>query len=453
MWFFNASPNRATRRFDSRDIPVTKRTSISWQQGGWVQSLAAAAGLLLFAGQARSQEALRMSLAGDLAAETQRQAANSLGYYNLHLGPTAWQFSSGLGLEYDDNIRLQSENQQGDFILRPDLNTQMHWPVTQWNSLDVSVGAGYSAYVTHSDLNQFYMSPGSGLSFNIYVGDCVINLHDWISITEYSYQNPSTSNNGSSSRLENAAGTSALWDLNYVVTQLGYDHVNDISLGSSQQEPDAASDNWFMNAGVRVLPELMVGVESGVGLISYDQGQSAPQQPDATQWNAGAFGKWQVSEHINARLDAGWTDYSPAATSGFTNLSSSANMYFQLLITHQVNQFFDYILSASRITESTFYGQPYDTYTVRLQPNWRIFRKYTLSTPFWWEKGDQLASNVYGLAGANNYDQYGAGITIGREITKKLSGTLGYQFVKETSSESSLNYTVNIVSLNFSYRF
>lgn len=412
-----------------------------------------AAGLLISTGHACSQDALRMSLAGDLAAETQRQAANSLGYYNLQMGPTAWRFSSGLGLQYNDNVRLQSQNQQGDFIVRPNLNTQMHWPITKWNSLDMSLSAGYSFYVTHSDLNRVYMNPGSGLSFNIYVGDCVINLHDWISITEYSYQNPTASNNGRYSRLENAVGASALWDLNKVVTQLGYDHVNDVSLGSNQQQPDAASDNWFANAGVRVLPELMAGVESGLGLISYDQGQSAPQRPDATQWNAGAFSKWQVSEHINTRLDAGYTVYSPSSTSGFTNLNNSANLYFQFLITHQVNEFFDYTLSASRITVSTFYGQPYDTYTVRLQPNWKIFRKFSLSTPFWWKRGNQLASNIYGLGGANSYDQYSAGINIGRNLTQKLSSSLGYQYVRETSSQSGLNYTANIVSLNFSYQF
>jgi hypothetical protein len=432
---------------------VTERTTIPHRRGGLIHFLTAAAGLLLLAGPARGQDALRMSLAGDLAAEMQHQANSTFGYYNLLWGPTAWRYSSGLGLSYDDNVRLESEHQQGDFILRPNLNTQMHWPVTQWNSLDLSVGAGYSAYMTQTDLNQFYMNPGSGLSFNIYAGDCVINLHDWISITEYSYQNPSSTNNGSASRLENAVGASALWDLNKVVTQLGYDHVNSISLGSSQQDPDATSDNWFANAGVRVLPEVMVGVEGGVGLISYNQGGAAPRQPDATQWNAGVFCKDQISEHINARLDAGYTIYSPAETSGFTNLSSSANMYFQLLVTHQVNQFIDYALSAGRITETSFYGQPYDRYSVRLQPNWKIFRKYTLSTPFWWEKGDQLASDIYGQGGANNYDQYGAGVNISHSLTQKLTGTLGYQYVKETSSDSGLNYTVSIVSLNFSYQF
>jgi hypothetical protein len=432
---------------------VIRRTPKPLHGRGLLPCLIMVAGLFLFVSRAQGQEALRMSLAGDLAAQSQRQTTSAIGYYNLLLGPVAWRFSSGLELDYDDNVRVQSQNPEGDFILRPHLNAQMHWPITQRNSFDVSLGAGYSFYATYFDLDQFYMNPGSGLSFNIYAGDCVINLHDWISITEHAYQNPAAGGNGNLARLENAAGVSALWDLNKVVTQLGYDHMNDISLNASQQVPGAASDNWFLNAGVRVLPELMVGVEGGVGLIRYDRGQSSVSQPDATQWNGGAFCKAQVSEYLNARLDAGYTVYSPASTSGFTNLNSAANLYFQLTLSHQVNQFVNYSLSAGRITESTFYGQPSDEYFVRLQPNWSFLRKYQLSTPLWWERGTWLANRLYNLGAATAYDQYGAGINLSRAITKKMTGRLGYQFVRETSGQAGLNYTINIVSLNFSYQF
>jgi hypothetical protein len=413
----------------------------------------AVASLLFVAGQAHSQEALRMSLAGDLAAESQRQADNTIGYYNLLWGPVAWRFSSGLELDYDDNVNLTSQNQEGDFIFRPNLTTQMHWPVTQKNSLDATLGVGYSLYATHSELDQFYVNPGSGLSFNIYAGDCVINLHDRISITEDAYQNPTVNGSQTFAQLENTVGLSTLWDLNKLVTQSGYDHVNDISLGSNQQVPDATSDNWFLNAGVQFLPEVTAGVEGGFGLISYGQGQSSSTQPDATQWNAGLFCKAQISGYISGRFDAGYTVYTPSTSGGFTNLSSSASMYFQISASHQVNRFLNYSLSAGRSTESSFFGQPYDIYFMRLQPNWNIFKNYQLSTPFWWQKGTQLSNQLYGQGGATDYNQYGAGINLGRTITQKLSGTLAYQLVRETSSQSSLNYTVNIVSLSFSYQF
>lgn len=408
----------------------------------------AASGVLIFAGQAHAQEALRMSLAGDQAAESQRQANNTIGYYNLLWGPVAWSFSSGLGLDYDDNVNL-SQNPDGDFIFRPNLNTQMHWPVTQRNSMDASLGVGYSIYANHSQLDQIYVNPGSGLSFNLYVGDCAINLHDRISITENAYQNPTAGGNGNYAQLENTAGVSTSWDLNKLVFQIGYDHVNDISLGSSQQVPDATSENWFLNAGLHFLPEITAGVESGAGLMSYGQSQSASTQPDATQWNAGVFCQAQISEYISGRFDAGYTVYAPSTTVGFTNLSSTANFYLQFSVSHRINQFINYSLSAGRSTDSSYYGEPYDYYFARLQPNWNFFRKYQVSTPFWWQKGSQL----YALGGASDYTQYGAGINVSRAITQKLSGTLAYQFIRENSSQSGLNYRVNIVSLNFTYQF
>jgi hypothetical protein len=429
---------------------VIRHISIPRRQGGLFPSLAAAS-LLFFAGQAHSQEALRMSLAGDVAAESQRQAANTIGYYNLLWGPVAWRFSSGLGLDYDDNVNLQSQNRQGDFIFRPNLTTEIHWPVTQKNSLDVSLGVGYSLYATHSELNQIYMNPGSGLSFNIYAGDCVINLHDRISITENAYQNPTAGGNGDYAQLENTLGVSTSWDLNKLMAQVGYDHVNSVSLGSSQQVPNATSENLFLNAGVQLLPEITAGVEGGLGLISYSQSQSTATQPDATQWNAGVFCKAQISEYISGRLDVGYTVYAPSTTAAFTNLSSVSSLYFQISVSHRVNRFINYSLSAGRSTDSSFYGQPYDFYFARLQPNWNFFRKYQLSTPLWWQKGTQLY--VQGGTTATDYSQYGAGINIGRAINEKLSGTLAYQFILENSGQSSLNYTVNIVSLSFSYQF
>jgi hypothetical protein len=146
------------------------------------------------------QEALRLSLAGDAAARANREATATIGYYNLLLGPVAWRFSSGLGLAYNDNVQLQEKNQLSDFIFRPKANAQMHWPVTERNSLDVALGVGYSLYLKNQNLNQFNINPGSGVSFDIYTGDFAINLHDRIYISENSYENPGANGNGNNAR-------------------------------------------------------------------------------------------------------------------------------------------------------------------------------------------------------------------------------------------------------------
>ena len=411
-------------------------------------TLIALAGFFFAVGTVHGQEALRISTAGDLAAAAKRQAESSIGYYNLLWGPVAWRFSAGLAVDYNDNVR-DEPNAQGDFIFYPNVNAQMHWPVTQVNDLNLSVAAGYSDYLRHQDLNHLYVNPGSGLSFDIYAGDFVINLHDRVSVTENAYQNQSAYGNTTYDSLQNTLGANALWDLNKALVMFGYDHGNYLAMGSSSWLPDAASENFFLNGGVRPVPEILAGLETGFGLVHYSRSGAARSitVPDATQWNLGAFCTATISEYMDARLDAGYTVFTPDTTS--TNFSSagSSGFYLQFLITHRVSRFFNYSLSAGRSTDLQYSGQPYDRYTVRWQPNWSFLRNYTISTPLWWEHGTEI---YYQTA---SYDQYGARIDIRRQLTQKLSGSISYRFVKETSGQRGLNYTDNIMSLSFSYQF
>lgn len=400
--------------------------------------------------EACGQEALRQSLAGESVAQTQKDAAASTGYYNLLLGHTSLRFSAGMGAQYNDNIHLQNDDRQGDFIFIPSLNTQTHTPLTDNNSLDISIGAGYSAYVSHPDLDQFFLTPGSGIAFTLFIGDFAINLHDRISVTENGYQNPTVNGNGNNASLVNAAGTTVTWDLNQVVLVTGYDHVNYASLGSSSQsQPNAASDNVSLNAGVRVRPEIIVGVAAGGSQVSYDQ-SSPNATPNTKQWSAGGFGRLQISEYLSAQLDAGYTSLHPASTATNLSTSETSGLYFDLSLTHRVNRFFTYSLSAGRSQDLQAYGQPYTTLFARWTPSWNFIRNYSFSTPIWWMQGNQ----TYTQANTSNaYNQYGAGVSLGRQLTQKLSGTLSYQFIQETSDQANLNYIVNLISLNFNYQF
>lgn len=424
----------------------------------WSGIFLGGASLLALAGVGRAQEALRLSMAGDTAAASFQQANASLGYYNLLLGPTAWRFSSGLGLEYNSNVQLESSGSgdPGDIIIRPSVNTMMHWPVTLKNSLDVTLGAGYSEYLQHPDLSQFFINPGSGLSFDVYAGDFKINLHDRIAITESTYENAGASgNNRNLESLQNTAGTSALWDLDTGVANLGYDHADYVSLasGSQGQQPDTSSENIFVNAGIRVRPELLLGLEAGGTVITYSQNAAAKTttSPNALQESVGAFGSAKISDYMDVRLDAGYTDYQSDSTSTNLTTSDTSGLYFSLTLTHRVNRFLSYTLTAGRSTDLAAYGQAQSYYFTRLNPSYSLFQKYTFSTPIWWQQGTRVYN--YTAGGAADYQQIGLGITVSRSLTKKLSASLGYQFVDETSNQNGLAYTVNIVDLNFTYQF
>lgn len=394
-----------------------------------------------------------MSIASAEAAEARRKAATSLGYYNLKLGPTAWRFSSGLGVDYNSNVHYTESNPEGDFIFRPQISTHMLWPISDINSLNLTLGGGYSAYVKNPKLDQAFITPGSELSFDLYVGEFWINLHDRFSMTENSYQDPSVAGSGNYSQFQNALGQTTTWDLNKTIVKLSYDHINYDSLsGSSGQgnstPPSGYSEVFSTSAGYALKPGMLLGVELGGSLINYSTTTSA-YYPSAKQWNAGGFFDTPVSEYIHLVAHAGYTAYSPDSSGSATTPSSSdfSGMYSELDVSHRVNEFVSYTLSGGRNISGGYAGGTIDRYFAHAQANWQVLRKVSLGTSFSYEHGKQLSGY------AETYDQYGPGISLSRTLTEHLSSSLGYQVYWRDSNQAGRNYTVNVVSLNLNYTF
>lgn len=395
-----------------------------------------------FVTAAEAQDALRMSLAGEQAARARREAATTLGYYNLMAGPTAWRFASGLGLEWSDNVRLSGLDPESDFIARPEIDARMLWPITEKNALNLTLGAGYSAYVENPDLSRFFVRPGSEVSLDLYTGDFNINLHDRFSILQDAYQDPTVVGAGNYSRLENAIGVGTLWDLNKALVRAGYDHINYLSLTGAGNLPDGQAEMFFGSAGLRLGSIALAGTELGGGLVHYNSGALT----DITQWNAGVFGETVVSEYIQARASAGYMVYSPTAedTAGMADLDG---IYFQLALRHRLNQYLTYSLSGGRTVNFVFYGGSVDNWFVRWTGSWALLRKFTLETSLDYQKGEELQWT------REKYDWYGGSIQLGRALTSHLTAGVGYRGYVRSSDLPSRDYVVNTVGLQFRYQF
>lgn len=388
---------------------------------------------------AGAQEALRASIAGSESARARREAMGSIGYYNLKMGPVGLRAATGLAMDFTDNVNLGGADTEGDLIIRPSVNTQLIWPMTDRNVLNLNVQVGYSAYMENSQLNQLYITPGTELSFDFFVGDFVINVHDRPSLTQNAYQDPTVVGTGDYAQFQNEAGVSVLWDLNKAVLSTGYDHVNYLSLTSESRRPDGESELFYLSGGWRVQPEMLLGLVAGSGLIRYTSDLS----PDATQWSVGGFYSWQLSQYLRGRADVGYTVYTPDAP-GFKEVSG---VYARLSLDHRLNRLVSYTLSGGRTLNLSFYGGAYELYTVNLNLNWNLVRKVGMATSFWYEHGTQP------YASPEVFDRFGAGVSFGRTLTRKLSGHLGYQYILRLSNLPNGEYTINTVSLSFNYRF
>jgi len=398
-----------------------------------------------------AQETLRASIAGADAAAARRKAVTTTGYYNLKLGDAAWRFGAGLGITFTDNAHLagtgagggSGSGSGGDLIFSPSLITSLLWPISEKNSLNVSVNAGYSYYTVNNSLSRFFITPGTEISFDVYVGDFSFNFYDRPSLTQNAYEDPSVAGGGDTAQFQNTAGIIGQWELNKASASFGYSHNNHFALGSQTANNSGSSDTVSISFGAKVRPEIKAGVELGGGFIE----NSGTVSSSARQWNAGGFLQYSASTYLNFRLNGGYTVYSPDQAASASASQDQGSTYVDLAVSHIVNKYLSYTLGGGRGVTLSLVGQPYESYHANLGINWRVLRNITLNTPFAYT----LGTDSYG--GGSSFSQYQIGITLGRELMKKLSGSLGYNWIMRDSEGDTGDYTVNTVSLNFSYQF
>src|SRR5438045_7002728 len=262
-------------------------------------------------GIVRAQDAVRPSLAGEAAAEARRQSIDKIPY-NLEIGPIKFRFSASLGLEYNDNVNLAEDGSftfssptgpitvrtqsQEDIILRPIINLDALWPITQLNTLRFDIGIGHAFYVDHSnyDTNSILISPGSQLAFDIFVGDFRINLHDRFSLQQDPIAEIALSNVADYGRFENTAGVSVLWDLNQAVVTLGYDHYNFVSTNSVFDYLDRNAE--IVSGTIAFTPSstMTVGLEGSFVDPYYDQNLLN----DSRRYSAGGFIETTITSYL-----------------------------------------------------------------------------------------------------------------------------------------------------------
>ena len=391
------------------------------------------------------QDALRTSVAGEQAEEALAKANATVGYYNLKMGDLQLRLQSGLSIEADDNVNLVNSDKQGDVIISPSVNAHLTYPISEKNSLNFNIGIGYSAYVVHQNLDQLFITPGTELSFNIFVKDFVINLHDRLSITEQSYENPEASGVANYSYLENDAGISATWDLNKAQISVDYDHVNLVSFNSAVSQEDSTEELFSANAGLDVNNFSELGVEISAGIIKYDQNILN----GGVQYSAGLFYKLQLSQYISLRADAGYfIDQLDNNSTSTTNFQSNVDAFYgSLSLEHRINEHVTYTLQGGRQIQSGLFSDTLDLYYAQLQANWSVVRQWPFTTYFSYENGTETG----GLG--EKIERYGFGASVSRAITRKLDASLAYSFWDRLSNLPGRDYTDNQIVLTLTYNF
>ena len=437
--------------------------SISSSRHGFPKRIALALllPLLMAPSVIRSQDAVRPSLAGEAASEARRQDIERIPY-NLLAGPIRFRVGASVGVEYNDNINYADDGfEKDDVIIRPQLNFDAIWPVTQLNTLRLDIGISYSAYLDNSSANTngVLISPGSQIAFDIFVGDFRINIHDRMSIQQDPIAELGLSNVIDYGRFQNYAGISLLWDLNTVLITLGYDHFTYISTTDRFDYLNRNSEILTGSIGFNLTDTIFIGAE-GNGVFTYYDDSVLN---DNTAYSVGGFVETQLTNNLRVRLAGGyqWIDFDNNTVNFFGFLihdkENQRDYYANGLLTHQINGSISQSISAGHENQLGVNSNSIRLNYVRHTVTWKIVRDTLLTTEFFYEdakdSGGAAAFFLTGSAKGEHLQRYGGAVTLGYQLTPHVTLGLRYQYTQKDSDVPLRDYKQNRVSLDGTYSF
>lgn len=396
-----------------------------------------------------AQEALRTSLAGDAAAEARRFQLQSMAY-TLKWGDFRLLVTPSLALNWNDNINLTKDNTESDFILSPLVALDASYPLSTYNLLNLSVDFGYNKYINHDELSQWYLGSASGVSFDVYVKDFWINLHDNFDYSQDSAQDAAVAGTGSYGTFENTAGLSVTWDLEDVTLTLGYDHQNVMAtsdqFNNSTNSINHASELVVARAGLKVHPKLTVGVEGTASFTTYDLAVLNNNQ----EYSVGIYGDWRPGSYFSVQPRFGYTIFNSSQTSAYIQGGNLTAWYANLTLSHQATSFLSYSLSAGREISLGIESDAIEDWYIRPSANWNVIKDVTLQPSLFYEHGEEAGGQQASLL-ENNFDWYGGALSLSYSPMKRVTISLNYRLTMRASNVASGEYTQNMVGLQITY--
>ena len=406
-----------------------------------------AALILAAAGVAPAQEALRYSMAGEAAAQSQRLQQLNQPYF-LKSGDFRLGLEPSVEVAYSDNINLSKSPSQDDVIFKPMLRANASYPLTQQNWMRVNLGVGYNYFIKHPEYSSMSLESGSALAFDFYVKDLAFNVHDRFQYVPDPATESALSQTAKYAFFQNIAGLSATWDLQDVTLTLGYDHLNYINTTAGYEYIDHSSEMFTARAGLRLNPVLTTGVEGTASFTGYDQ----PVLNDSMNYSAGIYGEWHPGAALSFTPRLGYTIYDFEQTSLYMRAVNENAWYADLSIMHQPTDAISYGFSVGQDMRLGMQADLIKTEYVRPNITWKFHQNMSLTANLFYNHGQQGGGKLASL-NENTYDWYGGGLGLSAQIVKHLQIGLNYRLTMRSTDTGTGGYTQNRVGLTFTYTF
>jgi opacity protein-like surface antigen len=381
--------------------------------------------------------------------------------YNMRIGNLDFVIAAGLGVEFNDNITLANRDRISDIILRPEIDIEGLWKISENNKLRFGLGFGYAVYMDHSEFNSdsILISPTSAITWSARSGAFTFTVREHLSYQEDPFDQPQLSNVAQYRRWENQAGFQVDWEINeYTRLAVGYDRFDLWADDEVFKSQDRGLDTVFVRPSWQVHPSLLVGLSASFSWVDYRE----DLQADGTVLLVGPYIQWRVSDRFSVYLEVGYQQANfdgtslietidPDTLEGSGNFISdgedSDNYYAKLEMVHTPTENFRHKLSASRTTELGLGSNFYDLYHLEYTIDWKINEKMSLRPTLFYE--------YYETSGefSEEATRIGAALGFHYMVSEHLTLGLDYRYIRKDTNLPDADYYQNLALFSIYYKF
>lgn len=373
----------------------------------------------------------RTSLAGEEAAQKLKRSVLA-DDYRLRAGPVRFRTGASVGVGYTDNVFYSQQNVKDDVLIIPELTLGAYLPVSEMNTLRLSVGIGYEWYLNNSELNSDapLINPDTELEFNVFVGDFRLRFHDRFSYQESLFFNSQVGQPGQFfnfndvgrfKRLDNFIGVAADGDFNRLQVRGTYDHEDFRSMTDRFDYLDRASEWFGAQAAVLLGDQFKVGPEGQFSLHNYFH---ETELNDHWRGRVGPFIEATWQEGITLRAGGGYD----TARYDDQAVDSDYETYYAYARASQETRTFHHSLSAGR---EHYLGN--NANNLRL-----IYVRYDIGTPIvknldLGASGSVNIADEFGGAYHEEFNYFRAAAQATYRLHKYWQTDLSYEFLAKDS--------------------
>lgn len=381
--------------------------------------------------------------------------------YNMRIGNVDFVFALGVGAEFNDNITLAHDERISDIIIRPELDIEGLWRISENNKIRFGVGISYAKYLDHSefDSESLLIAPTSAITWSMRSGSFTFTVRERLSYQEDPFDEPTLSNVANFRRWENQAGFEVDWDANeYTRIAVGYDRYDLWAKDEIYKSQDRAINTIYIKPSYQISPSISVGLSASMSWVDYRE----DLQSDGTVLLVGPYIKWRISDLLSFYAEVGYQVANFDGNSRFevldpdtgggtgnfvTDTEDSNNYYAKLELVHTPSENFRHKLSASRTTELGFGSNFYDLYHFEYTIDWKLGEKVSIRPTLFYEYYETSGSQ------SEEANRFGAALGLSYILSDHLTLGLDYRYLRKDSNIEDFDYYQNLALLSVYYKF